>query len=291
MRRMAHPRAIWQQACRSLGVMPATVWKGYLSFGLVSFPIRLMAAARPDPIHFHMLHKPDKSRIKEVWYCAEEDKAVDKSEIVKGYEYAKGKYVIVDPDELKKVAPRTATTMEILQFVKGDEVDPLYFDKSYYVAPEEANAKPYGLLMNAMSQTGFDAVAKVAMHGREHIVVIRPAENGLVLHTMYFANELNAANKVATPKDSKYSGKEMDLAKRLIDTLAGPFKPEQYEDEYRKNVERLIEAKKKGHSVSEVAQPKPKKVVDIMEALKQSLQAKPAHHKPAPKKPTKRKAA
>jgi DNA end-binding protein Ku len=269
--------------------MPATIWKGYLSFGLVSFPIRLFAAARPNPIHFHMLHKRDQSRIKEVWYCAEEDKPVDKSEIVKGYEYSKGKYVIVDEDELKKAAPKTATSMEIQQFVKAAEVDPIYLDKSYYIAPEEAAAKPYALLVRAMVDTEYDAVAKVTMHGREYIVIIRPAENGLVLHTIYFADELHEANKRSAPKEAKYSAKEVDLAKRLIDTLASPFKPEKYEDEYRKNVERLIDQKRKGREVTAVEHPKPSKVVDIVDALKRSLESKPAAKKSSgSKKPAKR---
>jgi DNA end-binding protein Ku len=134
--------------------MPATVWKGYLSFGLVSFPIRLFAAARPESVHFHMLHKPDTSRIKEVWYCAEENKPVEKSEIVKGYEYGRGNYVVLEEDELKKVAPPTA--------------------------PEEAASKPYGLLLKAMADTQYYAVAKVTMHSREHIVIIRPAEGVFV---------------------------------------------------------------------------------------------------------------
>jgi DNA end-binding protein Ku len=268
--------------------MPATVWKGYLSFGLVSFPIRLYAAARPEPIHFHMLHKRDHSRIKEVWYCAEENRPLDRDEIVKGYEYEKGKYVVVDDQDLKKVAPPTATAMEILQFVKTGEVDPIYLEKSYYVAPEEAAVKPYGLLFTAMRDTGYEAVAKVAMHAREHIVVIRPADTGLILHTMYFENEINAANKTATsaPKHTKFAAKEIDLARRLIDTLASPFKPQQYEDEYRGNVERLIDQKRKGREVTAVRQPKAAKVVDIFDALKRSLeQKKPARKATARKKP------
>ena len=269
--------------CLTYG-MPATVWKGSLSFGLVSFPVRLYAAARPETIHFHMLHKRDQSRIKEVWYCAEENKPVDRADIVKGYEYEKGKYVVVDDADLKKVAPATATTMEILQFVKADEVDPIYLEKSYYVAPEESGGKPYGLLRKAMEDTGYYAVAKVAMHGREHIVIIRPDEGGLVLHTMYFENELNAANKARGEKNAKFAAKEMDLAKRLIDTLASPFKPEQYADEYRKNVEKLIQQKRKGREVAEVKQPKAPKVVDIFDALKKSLEAKKPTAKPTTRK-------
>lgn len=268
--------------------MPATVWKGYLSFGLVSFPIRLYAAARAETVHFHMLHSKDSSRIKEVWYCAEENKPVDKGEIVKGYEYIKGEYVIVDDADLQKVAPPTATAMEILQFVRSEEVDAIYLEKSYYVAPEEAAGKPYGLLRKAMADTGYSAVAKVAMHGREHIVIIRPSDRGLVLHTMYFVNELHKANQGTGAKESKFDAKEMDLAKRLIDTLASPFQPEQYEDEYRKNLERLIEQKRKGQKVTPVKQPKVAGTVDIMEALKRSLEGKAKTSKPAASKTARR---
>jgi DNA end-binding protein Ku len=269
--------------------MPATVWKGYLSFGLVSFPIRLFAAARAETVHFHMLHKKDDSRINEVWYCAQENKPVEKNEIVKGYEYSKGKYVVIDDADLKKVAPPTATAMEILQFVKAGEVDPIYLEKSYYVAPEAAAAKPYGLLRKAMADTGYDAIAKVAMHGRERIVILRPTEDGLVLHTMYFANELHKANRVADAAGGKFAAKEMELAKRLIDTLASPFKPDQYKDEYRKNVERLIADKRKGRDVRQVEQPKPAKVVDILDALKRSLESNAKPAKPAAKKVARRK--
>jgi DNA end-binding protein Ku len=154
--------------------MPSIVWKGYLSFGLVSFPVRLFSAARAEAVHFHMLHKKDLSRVKEVWYCAEEDELIERSDIVKGYEVGKGEYVTVDDDELKKIAPTTATTMEVLQFVASDAVDPLLFKSSYYVAPEEKASKPYALFMAALTETKRDAIAKIAVHNREHVVLIRP---------------------------------------------------------------------------------------------------------------------
>src|SRR5579875_3365765 len=226
--------------------MPATVWKGYLTFGLGSFPIRLFAAARPEPVHFHLLHKKDLSRVKEVMYCAAEDKPLQRDEIVKGYEYEKNRYVVVEPEELEKMAPPTASAMEILQFVRMDEIDPIFLEKSYYVAPEEAASKPYSLLLQAMQDTKYDAVAKVAMHSREHIVILRPAEHGIILHTMYFIDELHKGNEVPVPKPAKFDKKEVELAKKLIETLAGPFKPDQFEDEYKQNVERLIERKRKG---------------------------------------------
>jgi len=253
--------------------MPATVWKGNISFGLVSFPIRLAAAARPDTVHFHMLHKKDESRLKEVWYCIEENKPVEKSEIVKGFEYAKGKYVVIEADDLKNIAPPTASTMEILQFVKAEEADPLFLEKSYYVIPEPAAVKPYALLRKAMADTSYYAVAKLSMHMREHIVIIRPTDEGLVLHTMYFTSEMNKANRVKAP-DTKYTSKELGLAHQLIETLAGPFRPEQFHDEYKENVERMVAAKKKGREAAPVKQPKAAApVVDILDALRKSLES------------------
>ena len=251
--------------------MPATVWKGYLSFGLVSFPIRLFSAARPDTVHFHLLHKKDLSRVREVMYCAAEDKPLERDEIVKGYEYEKDEYIVIDPDDLAKIAPATASVMEILQFVRMDEIDPIFFETSYYVAPEEAVSKPYSLLLEAMKQTHYDALAKVAMHGREHIVILRPREQGIMLHTMYFVDELHKANEVEIPKPAKVEKKEIDMAKKLIETLAEPFKPEEFHDEYKKNVMTLIEKKRKGQKIVPIKQPKTAPVIDLMQALQQSL--------------------
>lgn len=267
--------------------MPATVWKGFISFGLVSFP------ARREAVHFHMLHKKDQSRVKEVWYCAEENKPIERSEIVKGFELSKGKYVEVADEELKKIAPPTATTMDILQFVGSDEVDPIFFESSYYVAAEDTTTKPYSLFVAALTDTRQDAIAKIAMHNREHIVLIRPSAGALVLHTLYYPDELHKANKREAPK-AKYSAKELDLAKDLVSHLSAPFKPEQFHDAYRENVERLIEQKQKGQKITVEKQPRKAPVIDLMEALKRSLKsasaAKEVHRAPARKK-TRRKAA
>jgi DNA end-binding protein Ku len=251
--------------------MAATVWKGYLSFGLVSFPIRLFAAARAETVHFHMLHKKDLSRVREVLYCAEEDIPIERADIVKGYEYEKNKYVVVEQEELDQVAPATASAMEILQFVRMEEIDPVYLETSYYVAPEEAVGKPYALLLRAMKQTGYDAVAKVTMHQREHIVILRPTEKGMMLHTMYFVDELHEGNQTFNAGEQKFDKKEIELAKQLINSLASAFHPEQYEDEYRKNVEKLIASKRNGKKVIPIRQPSAPPVVDLMKALQQSL--------------------
>jgi DNA end-binding protein Ku len=251
--------------------MAATVWKGYLSFGLVSFPIRLFAAARAETVHFHMLHKKDLSRVREVLYCAEEDIPIERADIVKGYEYEKNKYVVVEQEELDQAAPATASAMEILQFVRMEEIDPVYLETSYYVAPEEAVSKPYALLLSAMKQTGYDAVAKVTMHQREHIVILRPTEKGMMLHTMYFVDELHEGNQTFNAGEQKFDKKEIELAKQLINSLASAFHPEQYEDEYRKNVEKLIASKRNGKKVIPIRQPSAPPVMDLMKALQQSL--------------------
>ncbi len=256
--------------------MPATVWKGQLTFGLVSFPIRLHAAARPEAVHFHLLHKKDLSRVKEVMYCAREDKPLDRGEIVKGFEYAKDRYVVVEQEELEKITPTTASIMEILQFVRIEEVDPIFFETSYYMSPEGSVTRPYSLLLEAMKDTNYDAVAKVTMHGREHIAILRPSTNGIVLHTMYFVDELHKEREVTPAKTAKPQKKELDLAKQLIETLAAPFKPEQFHDDYRRNVERLIQAKQKGRKVTPIKQPKKAPVIDLMQALQKSLKGKKA---------------
>jgi DNA end-binding protein Ku len=250
--------------------MPASVWKGYLSFGLVSFPVRLAAAARPETIHFRMLHRRDLSRVKEVFYCAAEDKPLNRADIVKGYEYRKGQYVVVTDEELKKIAPSTEKMMEIIQFVPASDIDPLFFEKSYYVAPEELVSKPYSLLRRAMTETGYYALAKLSMHNREHVVVLRPASNGLVLHTMFYKDELHEARK---PKLSEkdYTRQELQLAEKLIHTLAAPFKPEKFHDTYRENVEKMIEQKRHGRKVTAAKSKSMAPVIGIMEALEKSL--------------------
>jgi DNA end-binding protein Ku len=261
--------------------MAASVWSGFISFGLVSFPVRLFAAARAETVHFHMLHRKDLSRVKEVFYCAEENKPIERSEIVRGYEAGKGEYVVVDDDELKNVAPHTASTMDIIQFVRNEEVDPIYFERSYYVAPENNVSKPYALFLKALKETKYDAIAKLSMHGREHVVSIRPSDDGLVLHTLFYPDELNAANKVSVPAKANATRKEMDLAVQLIRQLAGSFKPGEFHDTYRENVRKLIEQKKNGQTISMQSKPKRAPVIDLMEALKKSLKS-PASARTSP---------
>ncbi len=250
--------------------MASTVWKGHLTFGLVSFPIRLYSAARGESISFNQLHKHDGSRIKQVIYCAAEDKPIPRSEIVKGYEYEKDRWVVIEDEEVKKVAPQTAKVMEIQEFVKADQVDPIYFETSYYMAPDEAGEKPYALLFDALRKTGYVGIAKVAMHNREHVVILRPGENGVLLHTMYYQHEIRQVDEFRTDL-SLVKEKELALATNLIEALSGEFEPQKYQDNYRENLLRMIEAKKQGEEVVATPEPQQAKVVDIMEALKASL--------------------
>lgn len=252
--------------------MASTVWKGYISFGLVSFPVRLTSAARAETVKFNMLHKKDLSRVRSVLFCAEEDKQIDRSDVVKGYETGDGTYVVVEDEELKQMAPATATTMDILQFVDNDEVDPIFFESSYYVGSENDTAKPYALFTSALEETKQDAIAKIAMHNREHIVLIRPSEGGLILHTLYYPDELQKSNKSEAPK-SEYTAKELELAKSLIKQLKAPFQPQEFTDQYRENVERLIMEKQKGKKITSIQQPRKAPVIDLMDALRRSIKS------------------
>jgi DNA end-binding protein Ku len=249
----------------------STVWRGHLTFGLVSLPVKLFTAARGESISFNQLHRTDNSRVKQVLYCQAEDEPIERSEIVKGFEYDKGKYVVIDEEDIRKVQPKTAKVMEILEFVKSADVDPVYFESSYYMSPDEAGEKPYALLFDALKRTGYAGVAKVSMHNREHIVILRPGPRGILLHTMYYAHEIRAVEEFRTDV-SLVKDKEVELATGLIQALAADFEPQKYHDTYRDNLLAMIEAKKAGQAVVEAPAAEPAKVVDILEALKKSLE-------------------
>jgi DNA end-binding protein Ku len=250
--------------------MASTVWKGHVTFGLVSFPVKLFTAARSETISFNQLHKEDHSRVKQVLYCQAEDKPIARTDIVKGYEYEKGRWVVVDDEEIKRMAPPSARAMEILEFVKSSEVDPVYFESSYYMAPDEAGERPYALLYEALERTGYTGVAKITMHNREHIALFRPGSKGLMMHTMYYADEVRSVEEFRTDT-SLVKEKELDLAKMLIESLAAGFQPEKYRDTYRDNLRAMIDAKIQGKEVVAPPEPETARVIDIMEALKQSL--------------------
>jgi len=251
--------------------MASTVWRGHLTFGLVSLPVKLYSAARGETISFNQLHEKDHSRVKNVVYCQLEDKPISREEIVKGFEYEKGQYVVVDEEELKKAAPASARNMEIQEFVKAADIDPIYFETSYYMVPDEAGEKPYALLFEGLRRTGYMGIAKIAMHNREYVVILRPGERGILMHTMYYADEVRKVDEFRTDT-SLVKDKELSLAQTLIESLAGSFEPEKYKDTYRENLKALIAAKVEGREIVETPHPEHlAPVVDIMDALKMSL--------------------
>ena len=251
--------------------MPASVWTGYLTFGLISMPVRLFSGARGEHVSFHMLHRKDLSRVKQQLWCPVDEKVIERSDTVKGYEYRKGEYVVIEPEEIKKIEPRTAKAMEILEFVPSDEVDPIYFESSYYLMPEEAGKRPYALLTRAMEQTNYLAIAKLTMHNREYTVILRPREDGLMLHTMYYQDEVRQIENFGTDK-VELKDAEVKVAHQLIEALAAKFEPEKYHDTFQDNLKELIKARLEGKEVEAVEKPKKMEpVTDLMSALKMSL--------------------
>ena len=263
--------------------MASSAWKGSITFGLVSIPIRLYAAARTSRVELHQFHSVCKTRLRQPLFCPTCNRMVDRSEVVKGYEYEDGKYVLLDPDEIKKIAPHSARTMEILAFVKESEIDPLFFDSSYFVVPEEEGRKAYQLLLQTLEITKRVGIAKVAMHQREYTVFVRPYDRGLTLHTMYFANEIREAPGYGKTEDVKLKPQEVKLAEQLVENLSEPFRLSKYHDEFQDRLKALIEAKQKGREVTAAPEPHRAPIIDMMAALKKSLAASGvSRRQPAP---------
>ncbi len=263
--------------------MAASVWSGYLTFGLISMPVRLFSGARSSGISFNMLHRKDKSRLKQQYVCLEDGEVVDRSDIVKGFEFRKDEYIVIEPEEIKKIEPKTAKTMEILEFVKASEVDPVYFESSYYMLPEEAGRRPYALLTKALEESEYVAIAKLTMHNREYTVFLRPHSGGMMLHTMYYEEEVKKVEGFGAP-DVELKSAEVKVAHQLIEALAAEWDPEKYHDDFQENLKKMIETKLEGGEIEEVEQPKKlAPVVDLMSALKASLAEMEGKKKPAGK--------
>jgi DNA end-binding protein Ku len=265
--------------------MPTSVWKGMLTFGLVAIPIRLYAAARTKHTAFHQLHKECNTRIKQPQFCPHCNRFVNRSEIVKGYEHDKDQYVLVDEEDIKKIAPPSEKSMEILSFVNESKVDPIYFDSSYLAIPEPQAAKAYQLLVKALADTKMMGIAKVTMHQREYTVFLRPRDGGITLHTMFYPNEIASVDEYGKTDGAKPNPLEIKLAEQLIQTLAGDFHPQGFKDEYQNRLNELIEAKLKGKSVAVSPEVPLTPVIDIMEALKKSLAASESHRPKSEPKP------
>ncbi len=254
--------------------MASTVWKGHLTFGLISIPVRLYTAARGERVSFNQLHKECHSRLKQPLFCPTCQRQVERSEIVKGYEYEKDQYLLFTEEELEKTEPPSAKVMEILEFVKMDEVDRLHYDASYLLTPEDAGQRAYHLLTRAMEESGYAAIAKLTMHQREHIVIIGPRKNGLTLYTMYYTSEIREVAEYGQSEGVQLKDQEKKLALQLIESLAAPFEPQKYKDNFQENLKAMIKAKLEGQQIVAVNQPQLAPVIDLMEALKKSLSGK-----------------
>lgn len=310
--------------------MASTVWKGHLTFGLISIPVKLHRAARAEKVSFRQLYAGTAARVKQVYVREDADEpemddeeeeraparahfsapaakpaaftgrpmpvpirssppppppvpavaprsssapplpVVERSELVKGYEYSKGQYVTVSKEDLEKITPKTAREMQILEFVKLSEVDPIYFETSYYVTPDKAGERPYALLFAALQRSGYVALAQFAMHNREHVVVVRAARTGIVLHTMFYDSEIRRDDEYRADT-SGVNDRELNLALMLVEGLAAPFEPAKYRDTYKEQLDELIAAKIAGEETVEPPAPKAKPATDIMAALERSL--------------------
>ncbi|MGA8870776.1 MAG: Ku protein, partial [Candidatus Acidiferrales bacterium] len=214
-------------------------------------------------------------------FCPTCNRPVDKSEVVKGFEYEEGKYALIEPEEIKKIEPQSARSMDVLAFTKSSEIDPLFFDSSYFLVPEEQGRKPYQLLLKALEDKKRVAIAKITMHQREYTAFIRPYDRGLALHTMYYANEVREAPGYGKTEGVKLNPKEVKLAEQLVENLSGEFHIQKYRDEFQERLHALIEAKRRGHeTASDLPQPRRAPVIDMMTALKQSLERAASAQKP-----------
>ena len=250
------------------------IWSGSISFGLVTIPVRLFTAVREKRLHFRTLHDQDMVPLKQKMYCPADGKEVHREHTLKGYEIEKGRFVIVSDEDLEAASPKRTKAIEIQDFVELDEIDPLYFDRPYYVAPRPEGAKPYKLLLEAMEKTGKVGIAKVVMWSKEYLAALRPLEGGLVLETMHYFDEVVPAASVAGLEvKAKVDERELKMAQQLIDSLTTEFKPQKYHDEYREQVMELIERKAAGEEIHTVptTEEKTGRARNLMDALEASL--------------------
>ena len=255
--------------------MASTVWKGYISFGLVSVPVRLFAAAREEHVSFNQIHGECGGRIKQQIFCPQCDRVVERNELQKGYEVEKGVYVTVNSDELKALEAESSDVMEIQQFVSLDEVDPIFFETSYYSAAEDSGKRAYNLLFRGMTREKVAAIARVTLSGREQVVLIRPYDKGLLLHTLYYPAEVREVSEYGQDTAAEVPEQEVALAEKFMESLRAPFEPEQFQDNYKEKVLALIETKRAGATPQPgVEKRKLAPVVDLMTALKQSIAEK-----------------
>ena len=254
--------------------MPRSIWRGAISFGMVSIPVRLFTATESKDVAFRQLHDADgHSRIRQLRWCPVHDREVELDEIVRGYEYSKDRYVILDNEDFEKLPLPSRHTIELSAFVLADEIDPIHYERSYYLEPEETGAKPFALLMRALREKNLTAIAKIAIRNKERLCALRPQDGALTLETLYMADEIREAPDEVPWQEVDVSDAEMEMAFTLIDMLHKPFDAGEYHDDYRAALMEVINAKLEGQELVEVEAAAPAKVVDLMQALKASVEA------------------
>lgn len=251
--------------------MAKAFWKGAISFGMVIIPVKMYLATASQAPAFHLLHKTCLTRPKQVLYCAQDNEYFSTKDTVRGYEYARDRYLVFKESDFDKINVKSTHAIEIVGFVKAEEIDPIYYYGSHYLEPEELGVKPFSLLREALVKTGRAGVAKVTFQRREHLCCLRPVEDIIALHTIHYTDEVLPRTELTPPKQ-ELKKQELELAVSLVNIMARSFKPEEYEDKYRLALQQVIEAKLKGE---EIKIPKEKKVEipDLMSALKASIES------------------
>ena len=253
--------------------MPRTMWKGAISFGLVTIPVGVFPATEEKSLKFNQLHDKDNGRIKYKRTCAECGEEVSFEHIVKGYEYEKDRYTILTDEDFDAVPLESSRAIDIVQFVDLEEIDPILYKKSYYLVPEETGAKAYALLRRALSEDGKVGIAKVSFRDKEHLAALRFKDKVFVLETMYWPDEIRATEFDVIDKDQKVRDQEVEMARSLIENLTESWDPERYKDEYRDALLEIVEKKVAGEEIEVVEAAPASKVVDLMDALKASVEA------------------
>ncbi|MEO9254086.1 MAG: Ku protein [Tepidiformaceae bacterium] len=254
--------------------MPRSMWAGAISFGLVNVPVKLYTAARSKDIRFNQLHEADGARINMKRVCAEDGQEVPFGEIVKGYEVSPDHYVMITPEELDSLAPEMTRSIDISEFVDLADIDPVYYESSYFLTPDKSGVKAYGLLMKAMEQAGKVAIGRIVLRSKQYVVAVRPSGNALCMSTLYFADEVVEQDSLDLPEKVTFDERELAMAQQLISALSEKFDPEKYHDDYREKVLDMIERKSEGEEVVLAPRTEAKpKVVDLMAALEASIAA------------------
>jgi len=260
--------------------MPKSIWKGVISFGMVSIPIKLYTATESKDVSFNLLHKECRSRLKQLRWCPVHEREVPWEEVGRGYEYTKGQYVMMEEDDFESLPLASTHTIDLSAFVRLEEIDPIYFERSYYLEPEDVGVKPFALLMQALRKSQRVAIGKIALRNKEHLCTLRPQNGSLVLETMFYADEIRSTEELNLPgEDIKISERELEMADSLVELLAEPFDATKYKDDYRVALMSVIESKLQGQEIA-APPPAPGKVTDLMAALKASVEAAKRQREP-----------